>query len=83
MVCPGIESKGGTSFPVFIIQKTKSEADSFDLSPDKFSTLSSVIYSVNEVPRVPESALDPALVRRPPVPGDPKSVCPDKAFDQV
>ena len=83
MVWPGTGSKGGTPSPVLIKQNAKPETDSFDSSPDNFSSLSGAICPVNEVPRVPESTLDPASVRRPSVPGTPKYVYPDKAFDQV
>ena len=47
------------------------------------SSSSSVHSPVDEVPRVPESALDPASTRRPSVPDAPKSVYPDNALDQV
>jgi len=83
IVWPGTESKGDTPSPVLIKQKAESEMDSFDSSPDEFSSLSGAIYPVNGVPRVPESALDPALVRRPSLPGTPKYVYSNKAFDQV
>jgi len=83
IIDPGTESKSDTTFPVFIIQKTESKRYSFDSYSDKYSTSSSVIYIVDKAPRVPESALDPALVKRPPVPDAPKSFYPDKAFDRV
>jgi pheromone a factor receptor len=47
------------------------------------SSSSSMTSPVDEVPRVPESVLDPTSVRRPSVPDAPKSVHPDHAFDQV
>jgi pheromone a factor receptor len=47
------------------------------------SSSSSIASPVDEVPRVPESVLDPASVRRPSVPDAPKSVHPDSALDQV
>ena len=47
------------------------------------SSSSSINSPVDEVPRVPESILDPASVRRPSVPDAPKSVYPDSALDQV
>jgi pheromone a factor receptor len=47
------------------------------------SSSSSMISPVDDVPRVPESVLDPASVRRPSVPDAPKSVHPDHALDQV
>ena len=47
------------------------------------SSSSSVVSPVDEVPRVPESVLDPVSVRRPSVPDAPKSVHPDHALDQV
>jgi len=42
-----------------------------------------MISPVDEVPREPESVLDPTSVRRPSVPDAPKSVFPDSALDQV
>ena len=65
--------------------------DEFDLkaqphSPTEQSTSScssSVISPFDEVPRVPESVLDSASVRRPSVPDAPKSVHPDNGLDQV
>jgi len=51
--------------------------------PSTFSSSSSVHSAVDQVPRVPESVLDPTSVRRPSVPDAPKSVYPDSAFDQV
>ena len=83
IIDPVTESKSDTTFSAFIVQKTESKRYSFDSYSDKFSTLSSEIYIVDEVPRVPESALDPALVKRPPVPDSPKSFYPDKGFDRV
>ena len=47
------------------------------------SSSSSVHSAVDEVPRVPESVLDPTSVRRPSVPDAPKSVYQDSALDQV
>jgi pheromone a factor receptor len=47
------------------------------------SSSSSVTSPVDDIPRVPESVLDPTSVRRPSVPDAPKSVHPDHAFDQV
>lgn len=47
------------------------------------SSSSSMISAVDDVPRVPESILDSASVRRPSVPDAPKSVHPDNALDQV
>lgn len=47
------------------------------------SSSSSMISPVDEVPREPESVLDPTSVRRPSVPDAPKSVFPDSALDQV
>lgn len=47
------------------------------------SSSSSIASPVDEVPRVPESVLDPASMRRPSVPDAPKSVHPDSALDQV
>jgi len=47
------------------------------------SSASSVNSPIDEVPRVPESILDPASTRRPSVPDAPKSVYPDNALDQV
>lgn len=80
---PGTESKGSTPFPVCVIQHTESRRDSFDSSSDKLSNSPGMIYLVDEIPRVPESALDPALVKRSSVSDAPKYVYPDKAFDQV
>jgi len=47
------------------------------------SSSSSIISAVDDIPRVPESVLDPASVRRPSVPDAPKSVHPDYPFYQV
>ena len=47
------------------------------------SSSSSMNSPVDDVPRVPESVLDAASVRRPSVPDAPKSVHPDHALDQV
>ena len=47
------------------------------------SSSSSMISPIDEVPRVPESVLDPTSARRPSVPDAPKSVFPDSALDQV
>jgi pheromone a factor receptor len=47
------------------------------------SSSSSMNSPLEEVPRVPESILDPASVRRPSIPDAPKSVHPDNALDQV
>ena len=47
------------------------------------SSSSSVNSPIDEVPRAPDSVLDPASVRRPSVPDAPKSVYPDSALDQV
>jgi len=47
------------------------------------SSSSSVNSPVDEVPRVPESTVDLASVRRPSVPDAPKSVYPDNVLDQV
>jgi pheromone a factor receptor len=47
------------------------------------SSSSSVNSPMDEVPRVPESVLDPTSVRRPSVPDAPKSVYPDNVLDQV
>jgi pheromone a factor receptor len=47
------------------------------------SSSSSINSPIDEVPRVPESILDPASTRRPSVPDAPKSVHPDGALDQV
>jgi len=47
------------------------------------SSSSSMISPVDEVPREPESVLDPTSTRRPSVPDAPKSVFPDSALDQV
>ena len=47
------------------------------------SSSSSVNSPDDEVPRVPESILDPASLRRPSVPDAPKSVYPDNALDHV
>jgi len=47
------------------------------------SSSSSMHSPIDEVPRVPESILDPASTRRPSVPDAPKSVRPDSALDQV
>jgi pheromone a factor receptor len=47
------------------------------------SSSSSVNSPMDEVPRVPESILDPTSVRRPSVPDAPKSVYPDNVLDQV
>jgi pheromone a factor receptor len=78
---PGAGSKSGIPLPIFNIQQAESKRDSFDSSSVPSS--SNVIYPVDEVPRVPESALDPALVKRPPVPDAPKYVYTDKASDRV
>jgi len=51
--------------------------------PSTSSSSSSMHSPIDEVPRVPESVLDPASVRRPSVPDAPKSVYPDSAIDQV
>lgn len=47
------------------------------------SSSSSVISAIDDIPRAPESILDPASVRRPSVPDAPKSVHPDDPFYQV
>jgi pheromone a factor receptor len=47
------------------------------------SSSSSMNSPIDDVPRVPESILDPASVRRPSVPDAPKSVHPDHVLDQV
>jgi len=54
-------------------------------SPTEHSTSSSSssVISSDDVPRVPESILDPTSARKPSVPDAPKSVHPDNAFDQV
>ena len=51
--------------------------------PSTSSSSSSVNSPVEDVPRVPESVLDHASVRRPSVPDAPKSVHPDHVLDQV
>ena len=52
-------------------------------SPTDQSNSSSSSSMIDEVPRIPESVLDPTSVRRPSVPDAPKSVHPESALDQV
>ena len=73
MSSPGTDLKGGISLPMIVTQRTDLTRDSFD------SNFSSMIYPTEGVLRVPESALDPALVRCSPVPAIAKSVYPDNA----
>ena len=83
MVSPSTASKGGISFPVLVAQRTDLTMDSFDSCSDKRSSSSSVIYPTEGDPRIPEFALDPASVRRPPVLAIPKPVYLDSATDKV
>lgn len=50
---------------------------------DQSNSSSSSSSVIDEVPRRPDSVLDPTEVRRPSVPDAPKSVHPDNALDQV